>query len=101
MAKPGWPRTAIIARSLRHFSRFPHWKAADEVFGTHTASPQLNGKVERSHRTDQQEFYQLLTYTDDVDLHKRLAEWENFYNLSRPHGAFNGKAPYETRRERL
>ena len=27
------------------------------------ASPQLNGKVERSHRTDQQEFYQLLTYT--------------------------------------
>lgn len=30
-------------------------------------SPQLNGKVERSHRTDQEEFYQLLTYTDDVD----------------------------------
>jgi transposase-like protein len=31
-------------------------------------SPELNGKVERSHRTDQEEFYQLLTYTDDVDL---------------------------------
>ena len=25
------------------------------------SSPQLNGKVERSHRTDEQEFYQLLT----------------------------------------
>lgn len=65
------------------------------------ASPQLNGKVERSHRTDEQEFYQLLTYTDDVDLRARLSEWEQFYNLSRPHGAFNGKAPYEVLRERL
>jgi transposase InsO family protein len=65
------------------------------------ASPQLNGKVERSHRTDEQEFYQLLTYTDDVDLRARLSEWEQFYNLSRPHGAFNGKAPYEILRERL
>ena len=65
------------------------------------ASPQLNGKVERSHRTDEQEFYQLLTYTDDVDLQARLSEWEQFYNLSRPHGAFNGKAPYEVLRERL
>lgn len=33
-------------------------------------SPQLNRKVERSHRTDNEEFYQLLTYTDDVDLNK-------------------------------
>jgi hypothetical protein len=38
-------------------------------------SPQLNGKVERSHRSDQEEFYQLLTYTDDVDLNKKLAHW--------------------------
>jgi transposase InsO family protein len=59
------------------------------------------GKVERSHRTDEQEFYQLLTYTDDVDLQARLSQWEQFYNLSRPHGAFNGKAPYEVLRERL
>lgn len=58
-------------------------------------SPQLNGKVERSHRTDKEEFYQLLTYTDDVDLNKKLTEWENFYNFDRPHGAFNGKTPYE------
>lgn len=64
-------------------------------------SPQLNGKVERSHRTDQEEFYQLLTYKDDVDLEEKLAHWERFYNLSRPHGAFNGKAPYEALREKL
>ena len=34
-------------------------------------------------------------YSDDVDLNAKLAEWESFYNLSRPHGAFDGKAPYE------
>jgi transposase InsO family protein len=46
-----------------------------------------NGKVERSHRSDQEEFYQLLDYTDDVDLNRKLADWESFYNFSRPHGA--------------
>jgi transposase InsO family protein len=50
-------------------------------------SPQLNGKVERSHRTDQEEFYQLLTETDNVDLNKKLEKWEEFYNYNRPHGA--------------
>ncbi len=61
------------------------------------ASPQLNGKVERSHRSNQEEFYQLLTYKDDVDLEARLKEWENFHNFSRPPGAFKGKSPYELR----
>jgi transposase InsO family protein len=65
------------------------------------SSPQLNGKVERSHRSDQQEFYQLLTYKGDVDLEERLDEWERFYNFHRPHGAFKGKTPYEALRERL
>jgi len=48
-----------------------HWHVEDQ--GIRHAyikprSPQLNGKVERSHRTDEEEFYQLLTYKDDVDL---------------------------------
>jgi transposase InsO family protein len=64
-------------------------------------SPQLNGKVERSHLTDQEEFYQLLIYKDNVDPEEKLAHWERFYNLSRPHGASNGKAPYEALRKKL
>ena len=64
-------------------------------------TPQLNGKVERSHRSDQDEFYQLLSYKDDRDLHIKLAEWEQFYNFSRPHGAHLGKTPYEAMREKL
>jgi transposase InsO family protein len=64
-------------------------------------TPQLNGKVERSHRSDGQEFYQLLSYKGDVDLEAKLDEWERFYNVHRPHGAHNGKTPYEALRETL
>ena len=63
--------------------------------------PQLNGNVERSHRTDKHEFHQLLTYTGDVDLNQKLVERENFYNYHRPHGAFQGKTPYEALRDKL
>jgi transposase InsO family protein len=64
-------------------------------------TPRLNGKVERSHSTDKREFYQLLTYTGDVDLNEKLEEWQNFYNFYRPHTALNGKTPYEVLREKL
>ena len=64
-------------------------------------SPQLNGKVERSHLTDQREFYQLLTYTGDVDLNSKLEAWESFYNYDRPHMAHDGKTPYEVMKSLL
>jgi transposase InsO family protein len=64
-------------------------------------TPQLNGKVERSHRTDKDEFYQLITYRDDVNLAKKLMEWERFYNYERPHGAHRGRTPYEALKEKL
>ena len=64
-------------------------------------SPELNRKVEWSHCIDQQEFYQLLSYTDDVDLNKKLESWEQFYNFDRPDRAFEGKTPYETLRSLL
>ena len=46
-------------------------------------------------RTDQEEFYQLLTFKDDVDLNMKLAVREEFYNFNRPHGAHSGLPPYE------
>ena len=81
-----------------------HWHVEDKGIRhayIKRGTPQLNGKVERSHRSDQEEFYQLLSYKDDVDLGAKLDEWENFYNFNRPHGAFNGKTPYEALREKL
>lgn len=58
-----------------------HWHVEDQGIRhayIKRGTPQLNGKVERSHRSDQQEFYQLLSYKDDVDLEAKLAECENF-----------------------
>jgi len=62
-------------------------------------TPHLNGKVERSHRVDDQEFYQLLDrdgISDDIRLfNEKLREWEDYYNYYRPHGALDGQTPYE------
>ncbi len=54
-------------------------------------TPRLNGKVERSHLTDQREFYQLIDYNDDIDLRRKLVQWEDYYNFIRPHSAHYGK----------
>jgi len=58
------------------------------------ASPHLNGKVERSQRTDKLEFYATCDL-DDPDLADRLSEWQHYYNWRRPHGAFKGKTPMQ------
>jgi transposase len=57
------------------------------------ATPRLNGKVERSHRIDQEEFYRMSkgVVIDDTELfNDRLQEWEDFYNYNRPHGGLGG-----------
>ena len=59
------------------FQALFHWHVEDKGIRhvyIKPRSPQLNGKVDRSHRSDGEEFYQLLTYTDDVDLNKKLEE---------------------------
>jgi transposase InsO family protein len=81
-----------------------HWHVEDQGMRhvyIKPQTPQLNGKVERSHRTDQTEFYQLLTYTDDIDLNAKLKAWEDFYNYDRPHLSLKGKTPYEVMKSLL
>lgn len=58
------------------------------------ASPHLNGKVERSQKTDKAEFYATVDLCAD-DLKERLAEWQHYYNWERSHSAHNGKTPME------
>ena len=57
-------------------------------------TPHLNSKVERSHATDKIEFYQLAEFKDDIDINKKLREWEIFYHCHRPHSALKGKTPF-------
>lgn len=81
-----------------------HWHVEDQGMRhvyIKPQTPQLNGKVERSHRTDQTEFYQLLTYTDDMDINAKLKAWKNFYNYDRPHISLEGKTPYEVMKSLL
>jgi transposase InsO family protein len=63
------------------FQALFHWHCEDlgirHVY-IKKASPHLNGKVERSHLTNQTEFYQLGEYVDDIDILKKPGEWETF-----------------------
>lgn len=57
-------------------------------------SPHLNGKVERSHSTDLQEFY-ITANLKDPALNDRLEEWQFHYNWYRPHSSLGGKTPMD------
>jgi transposase InsO family protein len=83
-----------------------HWHVLDRGAGhvyIKPRTPRLNGKVERSHRIDTEEFYRLLdgVVIDDAQVfNDKLQEWENFYNYHRPHGSLGGQTPYERLKER-
>jgi transposase InsO family protein len=57
--------------------------------------PESNGKVERSHRTDADEFYRRVTFQTAEELRVKLRVWEHEYNHRRPHLALRGKTPAE------
>lgn len=57
------------------------------------ASPHLNGKVERSQKTDLEEFYPTVDLSNFENLREELSCWQFFYNWQRPHGALKGKTP--------
>lgn len=58
------------------------------------ASPHLNGKVERTQRTDLDEFYSSIDLKR-ADLAEELGYWEHYYNWDRPHSSLGGKTPNE------
>ena len=62
-------------------------------------SPHLNGKVERSHQTDLQEFYRTANLKDP-QLNDRLEEWQFYYNYQRSHSSLNGKTPAQAAAEK-
>lgn len=54
--------------------------------------PAQNGKVERSHRTDQQKFYDELGFKSFEELKYKLRLWNMFYNDTK-HCSLGGKTP--------
>ena len=57
--------------------------------------PQQNGKVERSHRIDQEEFWARHNFASIEDARAALTLWENEYNHERFSMALNGQTPAE------
>jgi len=60
------------------------------------ASPELNGKVERSHRIDGEWFYARYNFVNEYELDHALKNiWMPEYNERRPHGSLNNKTPMD------
>ena len=65
-------------------------------------TPQLNGKVERSHRIDNERFYSRYSFANDYTLdHALKSLWMSEYNELRPHGALGWKTPMQFLKDRL
>lgn len=60
-------------------------------------TPQHNGFVERSHRTDEEEFYSVTKTAnlDTVTLKAKMHTWQDEYNESRRHSSCNNLPPLE------
>lgn len=65
-------------------------------------TPQLNGKVERSHRTDEERFYSRFTFATDHALdHALKTVWMPEYNEWRPHSSLGGQTPLQFLKRKL
>lgn len=63
---------------------------------------ELQGKVERSHRTDDEEFYRMIKKRINLfDLRKKGKRWLMFYNFKRRHSGIGKKTPGNFALERL
>lgn len=78
---------AFQSELMEHFIKFRPIKPR---------SPHLNGKVERSQKTDKMEFYKTIDLKNkEINLDAQLSEWVFFYNKKRPHSPLNGKTLWE------
>lgn len=68
-----------------------------QLFVLPPRSPKLNGCVERSHRTHQEEFYEVAPLEDFTlaGIRPYLLAWEEEYNTVRPHQTLGYKTPLE------
>ncbi len=56
--------------------------------------PAQNGTVERSHREDQEKFYERYSFSSESELKRKIRVWNDYYN-DLEHCGLNGKTPNE------
>ena len=77
------------------------------LFRSRPYTPRHNGKVERSHRTDQERFYNYLQYSTFEELQEKMQAWLCRYNrkphtaLRNRYGKYAWQSPLEKRAELL
>lgn len=58
-------------------------------------SPWQNGIVERSHRTDNEELFNIMHFTDSEERRYQLRLFEMYYSKERPHQGLGGLTPFQ------
>ena len=97
----GAPKTAPHKPVKIHaFTRTCHEHDIEHVL-IKPGQPQLNGKVERSHQCDEEEFYRTFKAQDFHELQQRFGQWLDFYNHHRPHSSLGYLTPVERLAKRL
>ena len=92
-----YKRLDLMPRGLHSFDQFCNAHGIIH-FLIDPGKPAQNGTVERSHREDQEKFYEQNIFKDFNDLKRKLKRWNIYYN-DLEHCGLNGKSPNEFLRE--
>jgi transposase InsO family protein len=86
-----YKREDLSPRQLHGFDRFCAQNSITHYL-IDPGKPAQNGTVERSHRTDQEQFYNRYAFKNIYDLKRKIKMWNIKYN-SLMHCGLNGKSP--------
>lgn len=88
-----WKRSDMTVKTVHAFDQFCASQGIIHYL-IDPGKPAQNGKVERSHRSDQESFYDQEVFHSFMDLQQKLKRWNNTYN-NLEHCALQGKTPNE------
>jgi transposase InsO family protein len=87
----GYLKTTTILPKQHSFDRICEERNIDHYL-IDPGKPAQNGKVERSHRSDQESFYDRVTFKTPAELKYKIHLWNMYYN-DLAHCGLNGKSP--------
>ena len=86
---------AQFAGFRQGYTQFEKWLMDHDILPIHgrIKHPQTQGKIERFHRTMNQELLKHYVPKDILDAERMFADWRECYNNERPHEALGMKCP--------
>ena len=88
-----YKRLDLMPKGIHSFDQFCNGQGIIHYL-IDPGKPAQNGTVERSHREDQEKFYEQNMFKDFNDLKRKLKRWNIYYN-DLEHCGLNGKSPNE------